>query len=153
MGLATYRKVDKPTYVLFRGSPHSPSDEVAPKFPSLFGASEPQIPEAEPSTSQSTGRRKVLADWIANEQNRLTSRVIVNRIWQFHFGRGIVRSSNNFGLLGTPPTHPELLDYLATRFVEDGWRMKSLHRLILSSRAYQMSAAGNEKITRRRSGQ
>ncbi|MCA9138274.1 MAG: DUF1553 domain-containing protein [Planctomycetales bacterium] len=145
MGLAMYRKVDKPTYVLYRGSPQSPSDEVSPAFPSLFHSPAPKLPESVSTNTTSTGRRRVLADWIANENNRLTARVIVNRVWQFHFGRGIVRSSNNFGQLGTPPTHPELLDYLANRFVEGGWSLKTLHRLILSSRTYQMSSAGNEK--------
>jgi len=84
----------------------------------------------------------VLADWITSGDNWLTARVMANRIWQFHFGRGIVRSSNNFGQLGTPPTHPELLDYLANEFIESGWSIKAMHRLILSSRTYQMSAAG-----------
>lgn len=144
MGLAAYRKVDAPTFVLFRGSPHSPSDEVSPAFPSLFDSDQPEIPESEPSTDRPAGRRRVLADWIASENNLLTARVMVNRIWQFHFGRGIVRSSNNFGQLGTPPTHPELLDYLAKRFIADGWSVKAMHRLILSSRTYQMSSAGDE---------
>ncbi|QDV45202.1 Planctomycete cytochrome C [Stieleria neptunia] len=144
MGLATYRAVDEPTYVLYRGSPHSPSDEVSPAFPTLFEDEPPALPPTESTSNQSTGRRRVLADWIASENNRLTARVIVNRIWQFHFGRGIVRSSNNFGQLGTPPTHPELLDFLANRFIQDGWSLKSMHRLILSSRAYQMSSQGSE---------
>ncbi|QEF97391.1 Planctomycete cytochrome C [Stieleria maiorica] len=144
MGLATYRKIDEPTYVLYRGSPHSPSDEVSPAFPTLFEDAPPALPDTESTTDRSAGRRRILADWIASEDNRLTARVIVNRIWQFHFGRGIVRSSNNFGQLGTPPTHPELLDFLANRFMQDGWSIKSMHRLILSSRAYQMSSQGNE---------
>ena len=143
MGLATYRKVDKPTYVLYRGSPHSPSDEVDPAFPTLFEAGQPVLPDTESTTRSSAGRRRVLADWIASPDNRLTARVIVNRIWQFHFGRGIVRSSNNFGQLGTPPTHPDLLDYLANRLIDEGWSIKSMHRMILASRAYQMSSQGN----------
>ncbi|KAA5541420.1 DUF1549 domain-containing protein [Roseiconus nitratireducens] len=144
MGLAKYREIDSPTYVLYRGNPHSPSDEVTPRFPDLFGAEQPEFPDAEPTTTESAGRRRVLADWITRPENRLTSRVMVNRIWQFHFGRGIVRSSNNFGQLGTPPTHPKLLDFLAQEFVQRDWSIKSMHRLILSSRAYQMSSAGNE---------
>jgi mono/diheme cytochrome c family protein len=145
MGLAKYRKIDRPTFVLYRGSPHSPSDEVAPAFPTLFESELPELPETESTTQTSAGRRRVLADWIASPDNRLTARVMVNRIWQFHFGRGIVRSSNNFGQLGTPPTHPDLLDYLANRFIDEGWSIKSMHRMILSSRTYQMSSQGNAK--------
>jgi hypothetical protein len=74
----------------------------------------------------------------------MTARVMVNRVWQFHFGRGIVRSSNNFGQLGSPPTHPELLDYLAVQFSQNGWKLKSLHKMIMLSQAYQMSSAMNE---------
>jgi len=144
MGLASYREIDSPTYVLYRGNPHSPADEVTPRFPSLFDTDQPQVPEVEPSTTESAGRRRLLADWITRPDNRLTSRVMANRIWQFHFGRGIVRSSNNFGQLGTPPTHPELLDYLANQFVDGRWSIKAMHRLILSSRAYQMSSRGNQ---------
>ncbi|MDC0936333.1 PSD1 and planctomycete cytochrome C domain-containing protein [Pirellulales bacterium] len=140
MGLASYRKIDKPTFVLFRGNPHSPSDEVSPRFPAIFGAPLPEVPEPRDSPS-AAGRRRILADWITSVDNHLTARVIANRIWQFHFGRGIVRSSNNFGLLGTPPTHPELLDWLAYRLIDGGWKLKSMHRLIMSSRAYQMSSA------------
>jgi len=143
LGLAKYRPIESPTYVLYRGSPHSPSDEVDPAFPGLFDPHQPSLADAKSTTDQSAGRRRVLADWIASPENRLTARVMVNRIWQFHFGRGIVRSSNNFGQLGTPPTHPELLDYLANRFAESGWSVKAMHRLILSSRAYQMSSRGN----------
>ncbi|MCO8124385.1 PSD1 and planctomycete cytochrome C domain-containing protein [Stieleria sp. TO1_6] len=143
MGLAQYRKVDEPTYVLFRGSPHSPSDEVGPAFPTLFESPKPELPSIEPSTDSSSKRRLLLAEWITDPENRLTSRVMANRIWQYHFGRGIVESSNNFGQLGTPPTHPRLLDYLANRFIESGWSVKAMHRLILSSQTYQMSSRGN----------
>src|SRR5690606_8309252 len=75
--------------------------------------------------------------------NLLTTRVMANRVWQGHFGRGIVRSSNNFGQLGTPPTHPELLDYLAGKLVEFEWRLKPLHRLIVLSSTYRMSSGEN----------
>ncbi|HKA06953.1 MAG TPA: DUF1553 domain-containing protein, partial [Gemmataceae bacterium] len=74
-------------------------------------------------------------------ENPLTTRVIVNRVWQYHFGRGIVPTPSDFGNQGQPPTHPELLDYLASRFVEDGWSLKAMHRRIMLSRAYQMSSA------------
>jgi hypothetical protein len=75
----------------------------------------------------------------------LTARVIANRVWQHHFGRGLVRSANNFGELGTPPTHPELLDWLALWLVDHNWQLKPLHRLIMTSNAYRMSSAGNER--------
>ena len=144
LGVARYERVDKPMNVLFRGSPHSPADEVQPRFPELFEAANPEFPQRESTTEQSTGRRTVLADWITSDDNRLTARVMVNRIWQFHFGRGIVRSSNNFGQLGTPPTHPELLDYLANRFIESDYSVKAMHRLILNSKTYQMSSQGTD---------
>lgn len=131
------------TFVLLRGSPQSQGDKVEPHFPSLYGEPTPELPTKEPG-AHSSGRRLVLAKWIASPENRLTSRVMANRIWQGHFGRGIVRSSNNFGQLGTPPTHPELLDWLAKAFVDGGWRMKPLHRLIMTSSAYRMSSEGNE---------
>lgn len=131
------------TFILLRGSPHAPGDKVEPHFPSLFEPEEPEFPEAHPG-SHSSGRRLTLAKWIASPENRLTARVMANRIWQHHFGRGIVRSPNNFGQLGTPPTHPELLDWLGQRFVELGWRMKPLHREIMLSSTYRMSSTGNE---------
>jgi hypothetical protein len=90
--------------------------------------------------TETTGRRRTLAAWIADKNNPLTARVMVNRVWQYHFGRGIVRSSNNFGLQGDAPTHPELLDWLAADFVEGGWKFKRLHKLIMLSNAYQMSS-------------
>ena len=134
----------EPMRIRERGNPHIPGDVVAPQFPALFGDPAPRIDEA-PEGAHSAGRRRVLADWIASPRNMLTARVIVNRVWQHHFGRGIVRSANNFGELGTPPTHPELLDWLALWFVDHGWQLKSLHRLIMTSNAYQMSSSGNEK--------
>jgi len=85
--------------------------------------------------------RVALARWIASADNPLTARVIVNRIWQHHFGEGIVRTPNNFGKLGTPPTHPELLDWLAGEFVKSGWSVKAMHRLICSSATYQQASS------------
>jgi mono/diheme cytochrome c family protein len=131
------------TRVLFRGNPHVPRDEVRPGFPELFQTKPPTIPRPD-DDAKTAGRRKVLAAWITSPENRMTARVMVNRVWQFHFGRGIVRSSNNFGQLGSPPTHPELLDYLAVQFSQNGWKLKSLHKMIMLSQAYQMSSAMNE---------
>ena len=87
------------------------------------------------------GLRRQLAEWIADKQNPLTPRVMMNRLWQEHFGRGIVRSSDNFGRAGTPPTHPELLAWLARDFMDGGWRLKRMHKRIVLSNAYQMSSA------------
>lgn len=134
----------KPTYLLARGNPQSPGEEVHPAFPSVLSPPAPEIaPLAEGAVS--SGRRTALAKWISSPANPLTSRVIVNRIWQYHFGRGIVRTSSDFGFQGSKPTHPELLDWLAAKFVEDGWSMKSMHRLIMNSAAYQMSSAGRDE--------
>ena len=130
------------TFVLVRGSAHAPGEKVEPGFPSILGAVDPQILAA-PAGVDSCGRRTALANWIASPTNQLTARVMVNRIWQHHFGRGLVRSANNFGLLGTPPTHPKLLDWLALEFVESGWSIKAMHRLIMNSKTYQMSSRGN----------
>ena len=142
MGLARC-KTPEQTFVLQRGNPQSLGDPVEPDFPAVFEAPSPEANEFV-ATERSSGRRRVLAEWITSPDNRLTARVIANRIWQFHFGRGLVRSSNNFGQLGVPPTHPELLDWLALRFIDEGWRFKAMHRLIMTSRAYRMSSGSRE---------
>lgn len=121
--------------------PDSPEQEpVPPGFMSVLSEVvdpvEPQ-PIAELSTS---GRRTALAEWIGKEDNPLTTRVIVNRIWQQHFGQGIVPTASDFGRLGLPPTHPELLDWLTVTFVEEGWSMKKLHKRILMSATWQQSS-------------
>jgi hypothetical protein len=95
-----------------------------------------------PPDETGSGRLR-LAQWIADPQNPLTARVMVNRIWAHHFGRGLVATPNDFGKQGKPPTHPELLDWLANRFVESGWSIKEMHRLLLSSRTYQLAAIHN----------
>ena len=132
------------THLNVRGNPHVPGDVVEPRFPELFGDEAPPMPTV-PAGARSAGRRRILADWIASKENLLTSRVIANRVWQHHFGRGIVRSSNNFGELGDVPTHPELLDWLAIWLTEHQWKLKPLHRLIMTSSAYQMSSAADEQ--------
>lgn len=129
------------TFVLLRGNPQSHGDKVEPAFPSVLtvaGTKSPVIPSRD--RSDSSGRRRVLADWIASPNNLLTARVMVNRVWQYHFGRGLVRSSSNFGYMGTPPTHPELLDWLASEFIAKGWKLKPLHRLIVTSNTFRMSS-------------
>ncbi|MCP4786072.1 MAG: DUF1553 domain-containing protein [Fuerstiella sp.] len=131
-----------PTHILTRGNPHAEGEEVTPGFPSVLSPPEAVIPDL-PEGATTSGRRRVLAQWLASPANPLTARVMVNRIWQHHFGRGIVRTSSDFGFQGSRPTHPQLLDWLAAKFVESGWSVKDIHRLIMSSAAYQMSSRPN----------
>ncbi len=146
MALSVSRSLKEPreTFVLLRGNPHVPGEKVQPGFPEIFGKIETPVPSV-PKDRQTSGRRRVLADWIASEDNMLTSRVIVNRIWQHHFGRAIVQTPNNFGQLGVPPTHPELLDWLALEFVKGGQKFKPFHKLILMSNTYQMSSQHSDQ--------
>ena len=127
------------THILLRGNPHVPGDPVAPAFLTVLDVPEPTIPTPS-AEALSSGRRTVLADWIASPSNPLTARVMANRVFQYHFGRGIARSPNNFGLQGDAPTHPELLDWLASELIEGGWRLKPLHRTIMLSDAYRRSS-------------
>ncbi len=117
--------------------------DVLPGPPSIIDP-EPATVHRLPSAPNSTGRRAKLARWLASAANPLTSRVIVNRVWQHHFGRGLSENASDFGRLGRPPTHPELLDWLATQLVEQGWSLKRLHKLIVSSATYQQSAGHPE---------
>jgi hypothetical protein len=132
------------TYVLIRGSAHARGELVQPGFLSVLSDDDPLLPQPD-SGGQSSGRRLVFARWVANANNPLTARVMANRLWQYHFGRGIVTSPNNFGLQGDAPTHPELLDWLAGQLIDNQWRLKSLHKLIMMSNAYQMSARATEE--------
>jgi hypothetical protein len=104
--------------------------------------------ESQPPITKGSGRLE-LARWIASPDHPLTARVMVNRLWQYHFGQGIVRTANNFGKLGEPPTHPELLDWLADRFVKEGWSVKAMHRLILLSATYCQSSVSDPEALRR----
>ena len=132
-------------FIHIRGSVHAPGDKVQPAFPVILGGG-PDVEIPKPKEGAKTvGRRKVLADWIASPENPRTSRVMVNRLWQHHFGRGIVATPSEFGFLGDPPTHPELLEWLAAEFVARGWKIKDMQRLIMTSLAYQMASTGNEK--------
>jgi hypothetical protein len=138
----------QPLAVHLRGSAHAPGDPVVPAFPSILsGGTEPRPAEFAPITRDgrvSSGRRLALAKWIASPENPLTARVIANRLWQHHFGRGIAPSTNDLGGLGEAPTHPELLEWLATELTRNGWSLKAMHRLILTSQTYRMSSAPNE---------
>ena len=132
------------SHVMLRGNPHVFGDEVKPAFISVLAPPAPVIGAINPD-AHSSGRRLALADWIASPQNQLTARVMANRIWQYHFGRGIVRTSSNFGFQGSPPTHPELLDWLASELVRNNWKLKPLHRLIMLSSAYRMGSQADPK--------
>jgi hypothetical protein len=128
------------TYLLEHGDYTSRGPEMQPGFVQVIEAAGTPT-EIRPSDGRiTTGRRRALAEWIASEDNPLTARVMVNRIWQYHFGRGLVATASNFGRLGTMPSHPELLDWLATEFVRSGWSVKYMNRLIMSSEAYQMAS-------------
>lgn len=131
--------------VLVRGDPTRPAGEVGPDVPVVLR----QLPFPKPKpAAHSTGRRLALAEWIASPKNPLTARVIVNRVWKHHFGEGIVSTENDFGIMGDSPSHPELLDWLASEFMANGWRLKPLHRLLMLSRVYQMSSQFNDNSAR-----
>ena len=130
-------------HILQGGSIETPLDEVNPGFLSLFSGSE----KLSSVTNKKSGRREELAQWITDKDNPLTSRVIVNRIWQWHFGQALAGNPNNFGGTGKKPTHPELLDWLAQKFMDEGWSLKKLHRIILSSSVYQRSTKHPEPKT------
>ena len=121
-----------------RGNPRDSLGEVNAGFPAILV--DAATPPAEP-TAKSAGRRLQLARWLTQADHPLTPRVLVNRVWQHHFGDGLVGSENDFGVMGEMPSHPELLDWLASEFVAGGWHIKALHRIIVLSSVYQMSSA------------
>jgi hypothetical protein len=129
-----------PTHVLAVGVYDRPLDEVEPGFLTILDPGLAKIIPPAPGVN-STGRRAALANWIADADNPLTARVMANRIWHYHFGRGIVGTPSDFGVMGERVIDQKLLDYLAATFVEGGWRMKRMHRLILLSNTYQQSSA------------
>lgn len=128
-----------PTHVLRRGDFYNPGPEIDPGFPVVLASSTLPIPEIRPG-AQSTGRRTSLAKWLLDPRHPLTGRVMVNRIWQRHFGCGIVATTSDFGTMGAEPSHPELLDWLASEFIARGWSIKAMHRLILTSAIYRQSS-------------
>ena len=129
-----------PNYFLIRGDPFSPGSPMSPGFltAATYGDPPTEIPRPDGRTS---GRRLALAEWIASRDNPLTARVMANRIWHHHFGRGIVRTLDNLGRMGDAPTHPELLDWLAVEFMDRGWSVKEMHRLLMTSEAYRMASS------------
>jgi cytochrome c551/c552 len=126
--------------VFIRGNVANPGEEVPKQFLQII-AGESQTP-----VTKGSGRLE-LAEWLTKPDHPLTARVIVNRVWQWHFGEGLVRTPGNFGKLGEAPTHPGLLDYLARQFIEKGWSIKAIHRLIMLSSTYQMSSDISKKAT------
>lgn len=131
-----------PTYIYRRGDPLSPGALVGPGVPSaLTDGKTPFAVKSPWPGANSTGRRLAFARWVTQSGHPLTARVATNRIWKHHFGIGIVKTLGNFGKAGATPTHPELLDWLAVEFVRQGWSVKSLHRLMMTSAAYRQGSA------------
>ena len=128
-------EVSYPVRMTYRGDWRSTGEVVGPAPPPVLG---------KPGPADGEDRRRHLAEWLADPANPLVARVMVNRIWQGHFGRGIVSTPNNFGIQGDRPSHPELLDWLAAEFVESGWSVKAMHRLMMQSGTYRMSSAPRE---------
>ena len=128
-------------HVHVRGNPNVPGAKVEPRFPTEMTSAEPAWPTL-PEGVQSSGRRRALAEWIV--ESPLFARVLANRLWQGHFGRGLVATSSDFGELGDRPTHPELLDWLAREARERAWSLKDLHRLVMTSETYRRSSDANE---------
>ncbi len=129
----------RPTHILVRGDFRVPGDQVEPGVPALLGP----LPPQEPIT------RLALAKWLVSRQQPLTARVVVNRFWQMLFGQGLVRTVNDFGVRGEAPTHPELLDWLAVEFMESGWDVKHLMRLIVTSATYRQSSVVSAELRER----
>ncbi len=174
MGIRDAGGSPPPTHLLKRGDARTPGDAIEPGFVSTLCSETPQIQSPRPDT---TGRRLALARWVASPANPMTARVLVNRVWQYHFGTGLVGTASDFGKMGEPPSHPELLDWLAAEFMEPGesresrvecqkaagqddspltthhsllpWTIKRLHKLILMSNTYRQSSAWNDAASAR----
>lgn len=139
LGWTDLNSKPRPLHLLKNGERKHPLHEVIPASLSFIPKLEQPF-EPAPENEKTTHRRLQLAEWISNSQNPLTARVMVNRLWMNHFGMGIVRTPNNFGFLSNPPTHPELLDWLAKEFIEGGWTSKRMHKLILTSNTWKQSS-------------
>ena len=140
-----------PTYILRRGEHNKPGQLVGPGVPSVL--TDGQTPFAVippfPDGTRKTGRRLAFARWLTQPDHPLTARVMVNRVWYHHFGTGLVKSLENFGVKGDRPSHPRLLDWLAVRFVERGWSIKELHRMVMNSRTYRQSSRITDRLLAR----
>ena len=134
------------SFFLMRGDPDSKAYPTKPGFLSVItkGNTPTEIP---PANGRTSGRRLAMAEWLISRDNPLPARVIVNRIWQHHFGKGIVPTLDNFGKMGEQPTNPQLLDWLAVEFMNKGWSIKQMHRLMMTSEAYQMASAYNDAVS------
>jgi hypothetical protein len=150
MALIDHKSREAETFVLRRGDYQNRGPRVAPRPPGVILASHGNglfsdsliVPAGE-----KTGRRGALGRWLSSPSNPLATRVIVNRLWQHHFGRGIVATPSDFGVRGEPPSHPELLDWLASELVANGWRLKPIHRLMVTSSTYRQSSRSNQELT------
>lgn len=138
-----------PTYILKRGNYLTPGRPVGPGVPAILVSQDAPFEIAPPAHgARTTGRRLALAHWLTQPRHPLTARVMVNRIWKHHFGEGLVTTLDNFGKMGAAPSHPDLLDWLASEFVRQGWSIKALHRLMLKSRTYRQSSHVSEPAGR-----
>src|SRR5262249_26337087 len=138
------KRESPPTFLLRRGDYFAKGPEVRPAFPIELSEEEPACQP----TERSSGRRTALARWLVDPRNPLTARVIVNRLWQHHFGRGIVGSPSDFGIMGEEPSHPELLDWLATELVARRGSLKAMHRLMVTSATYRQASRPDESAVK-----
>jgi hypothetical protein len=141
-GITDVGKVAPKHHLLIGGGYENYGDEVRPGYLTIIDKADAKI--VAPNDCESTGRRTALANWLTDPQNPLVARVMVNRIWQYHFGRGIVGTPSDFGMMREPETHREMLDYLAVTFIEKGWSSKAMHRLMMLSQTYQQASEHNE---------
>ncbi len=145
MGLQDKREPSAKTFLLERGELNQRGPEIPPAWPLVLSPKYQETrPTIEPPAPHTTGRRAALARWLVDPAHPLTARVMVNRLWQHHFGRGIVATPSDFGVRGQLPTHPEMLDWLATEFSARGWSVKHMHKLMLLSATYQQSAIASK---------
>jgi hypothetical protein len=147
LGVAERRSTPPPTHVLLAGQAARQGKPVEPRFLRVLCRTEEQArPAAFRAAKSSSGRRRALAEWVAGPDNPLTARTIVNRLWHWHFGRGLAATPSDLGRNGSPPSHPELIDWLARELIDGGWRLKRIHKLIVLSSTYcQSSGARNDK--------
>jgi hypothetical protein len=141
------RGTPSPTYLLRRGEHDKPGHLIGPGVPSVLtdGRTPFNVEPPFPDGTHKTGRRLAFARWLTQPEHPLTARVMVNRVWYHHFGAGLVRTMENFGVKGDRPSHPELLDWLAVQFVDRGWSLKELHRLIMNSQTYRQASRVTEQ--------